>query len=126
MEQPTIFYAIAFALVLMGFDRDQRLAGLGLCRLAHPAQPRPGDGQHGHIRFPMFAVATFCLLGLTVHAALFIIHHGPLHHGRAEAGGQLDVGRPAELADGPDPIETIAASDQNSASRAKVAGLQLT
>ena len=50
MEQPTIFYAIVFALILMGMDvAHQRVAGVGLCRLARPAQHRPGDGQHRHL-----------------------------------------------------------------------------
>jgi hypothetical protein len=28
------------------------------------------------IRFLIFALATVCLVGLTVHAAIFLIHHG--------------------------------------------------
>ena len=42
MEQPTLFYAIALTLALMGFGGGiNYLAGLGLCRLSHRPQPDP-------------------------------------------------------------------------------------
>ena len=28
------------------------------------------------VRFPLFLLSTLCLVGLTVHAAIFLIHHG--------------------------------------------------
>jgi hypothetical protein len=28
------------------------------------------------LRFTIFALATLCLIGLTTHAAIFLIHHG--------------------------------------------------
>jgi len=75
MEQPTIFYAIALALALMGFG-----AGINLwlawayvaVRIAHSIVQATVNVVA--IRLPLFALATFCLLGLTVHAAARIIH----------------------------------------------------
>ena len=46
MEQPTIFYAIVFALVLMGFDSSgQRVPRMGLRRPAHRPQHRSVNGE---------------------------------------------------------------------------------
>ena len=75
MEQPTIFYAIVFALVLMGFDHwiNVYLAwGYVGLRIVHSiVQATVNIVQ---IRFPIFALSTFCLLGLTVHAGARILH----------------------------------------------------
>ena len=111
MEQPTIFYAIALTLALMDFGGGiNYLAGLGLCRLPHRPQPGPVHGQHRRYPLPVFALASLCLLGLTVHAGA--ADPPRLRDLSAEAGGQLDVGRPAELADRPHPFEPIAAVGQ--------------
>lgn len=75
MEQPTVFYAICLTLALMGFG-----GGLNLWlawayvafRVAHSiVQATVNIVQ---IRFPLFGLATLCLLGLTVHAAVRMLH----------------------------------------------------
>ena len=95
MEQPTIFYAIVFALILMGFDGAINVylawGYVGL-RVVHSLIQATVNIVA--IRFPVFTLATLCLIGLTIHAA-----HVP-HPLTGEAGGELDMGRPAELADG--------------------------
>ena len=48
MEQPTLFYAIALTLALLGAGRRHQLHDrLGLCGIAHPPQHRPGDREPG-------------------------------------------------------------------------------
>jgi len=77
LEQPTIFYAIVFALVLMGFDAwiNVWLAwGYVGLRILHSVVQATVNKVS--IRFPIFLLATICLLCLTVHAAIFLIHHG--------------------------------------------------
>ena len=77
MEQPTIFYAIVFALVLMGFDHwiNVYLAwGYVGLRIVHSIVQATVNIVR--IRFSIFLLGTLCLLGLTVHAAIFLIHHG--------------------------------------------------
>ena len=70
--------------------------------------------------FLIFLLATICLIGLTIHAA-------DLPHSiTAETGGELDVGRPAELADRLDPLEPIAAVGQRLRVAREGRGLQLT
>ena len=77
MEQPTIFYAIVFALVLMGFDHPINVylawGYVGL-RIVHSVIQATSNVVR--IRFPIFLLATICLVCLTVHAAIFIWHHG--------------------------------------------------
>ena len=77
MEQPTLFYAIVLALVLMGFDAAINVwlawAYVGL-RVAH-SLVQATYNKVGH-RFALFALSSFCLMALTVHAALFLWHHG--------------------------------------------------
>jgi hypothetical protein len=77
MEQPTIFYAIVFALVLMGFDHPINVylawGYVGL-RIVHSIIQATTNVVR--IRFPIFLLATICLVCLTVHAAIFIWHHG--------------------------------------------------
>ena len=75
MEQPTIFYAIAITLALMGFGGGinywlawgyvgfRILHSLVQCTINVVA-----------IRLTLFGLATFCLLGLTVHAGARILH----------------------------------------------------
>jgi hypothetical protein len=74
MEQPTIFYAILFALILMNFDSwiNVWLAwGYVGFRVAHSiVQATVNVVKY---RFPLFLGATLCLASLTVHAALRLI-----------------------------------------------------
>jgi hypothetical protein len=77
MEQPTIFYAIVIALILMGFDHpinvDLAWAYVGL-RVVHSLiQATVNIVAY---RFLVFTLSTLCLIGLTTHAAIFLIHHG--------------------------------------------------
>ena len=74
MEQPTIFYAIAFALALMDFGGGINLYlawGYVVLRIVHSIVQATVNIVA--IRFPIFALATFCLLGLTVHAGFRIL-----------------------------------------------------
>jgi hypothetical protein len=77
MEQPTIFYAIVFALMLMGFDHPINVylawGYVGL-RIVHSIIQATSNVVR--IRFPIFLLATICLVCLTVHAAIFLWHHG--------------------------------------------------
>ena len=77
MEQPTIFYAIVFALILMGFDHPINVylawGYVGL-RIVHSIVQATVNIVR--IRFGIFLLATLCLVGLTTHAAIFLIHHG--------------------------------------------------
>ena len=74
MEQPTIFYAIVFALVLMGFDHPINVwlawGYVGL-RIVHSIVQATVNVVR--IRFLIFALSTICLVGLTTHAALRLI-----------------------------------------------------
>ena len=75
MEQPTIFYAIALTLALMdmggginywlawGYVGFRIVHSLVQCTVNIVALP-----------FPLFALASLCLLGLTVHAGARILH----------------------------------------------------
>ena len=75
MEQPTIFYAIAFALALMDFGGGINLYlawGYVVLRIVHSIVQATVNIVA--IRFPIFALATFCLLGLTVHASMRLLH----------------------------------------------------
>jgi len=74
MEQPTIFYAIVFALVLMRFDAPINVYlawGYVAFRVLHSIVQATVNIVK--IRFPLFALSTLCLLGLTTHAALRLI-----------------------------------------------------
>ena len=75
MEQPTIFYAIVFALILMGFDDAINVylawGYVGL-RVIHSIVQATVNVVR--MRFLIFALATFCLIGLTTHASLFLLH----------------------------------------------------
>ena len=75
MEQPTIFYAIALALALMdrGGGINYWLAwGYVGFRIAHSLVQ--GTINVVAIRLPLFLLASLCLLGLTVHAGVHILH----------------------------------------------------
>jgi hypothetical protein len=75
MEQPTIFYAIVFALVLMRFDAPINVWlawGYVAFRIVHSlVQSTVNIVRY---RFLLFLGATLCLIGLTTHAALRLLH----------------------------------------------------
>lgn len=75
MEQPTIFYAIALTLALLDFGGGINLYlawGYVGFRILHSLiQATYNRVLH---RFIVFNLASFCLLGLTVHAAMRILH----------------------------------------------------
>lgn len=75
MEQPTIFYAIVFALVLMGFDHQINVWlawGYVAFRIAHSLVQATVNIVA--IRLSLFLLATLCLLSLAIHAALRLWH----------------------------------------------------
>jgi hypothetical protein len=77
LEQPTIFYAITVALILMGFDVAINVylawAYVGF-RIAHSLVQATVNIVF--YRFLLFIGGSLCLIGLTTHAAIFLIHHG--------------------------------------------------
>ena len=75
MEQPTLFYAIAITLALMGFGSgiNYWLAwGYVSFRILHSLIQCTVNVVA--YRLPIFLLASLCLLGLTVHAAVRILH----------------------------------------------------
>src|SRR6185295_9650063 len=75
MEQPTIFYAIALTLALMdmGHGINYWLAwGYVGLRIIHSLIQCTVNVVR--YRLAVFALASFCLLGLTVHAGFRILH----------------------------------------------------
>lgn len=75
LEQPTIFYAIVLVLALMEMNQPINIylawGYVGL-RIVHSlVQCLTNVVKY---RFPVFALASLCLLGLTVHAAARILH----------------------------------------------------
>ena len=77
MEQPTIFYAIVFALILMGFNAPINVYlawGYVGFRILHSLFQATINVVP--VRFLLFLAATLCLIALTIHAAIFLIHHG--------------------------------------------------
>ena len=75
MEQPTIFYAIALTLAMMGMGHGINLwlawGYVGL-RVVHSIVQSTINIVP--IRFAIFFLASFCLLGLTIHAGGRILH----------------------------------------------------
>ncbi|HEY5722414.1 MAG TPA: MAPEG family protein [Allosphingosinicella sp.] len=76
VEQPTIFYAVAIALALMDFGGGINLilawAYVGL-RVAHSlVQATVNIVLY---RFILWILSSLALVGLTVHAAAYILHH---------------------------------------------------
>src|SRR3954464_12299324 len=75
MEQPTLFYAIALTLALMGFGGGINYwlawAYVGLRLLHSLIQATVNVVTY---RFIVFTVASICLLGLAVHAGVRILH----------------------------------------------------
>jgi hypothetical protein len=77
MEQPTIFYAIVFALVLMGFDaRINVYLAWGYVGLRIVHSIFQATINIVPVRFLLFLLSTLCLIALTIHAAIFLLHHG--------------------------------------------------
>jgi hypothetical protein len=77
MEQPTIFYAVALTLALLGFGGGINLYlawAYVACRVVHSLIQATVNVVT--YRFLVFTLGTLCLIGLTVHAAIWIIHHG--------------------------------------------------
>src|SRR5215211_3663321 len=75
MEQPTLFYAIALTLALMDFGSgiNYWLAwGYAGLRMIHSLIQATTNVVR--YRLTVFLLATFCLIGLTVHAGFRILH----------------------------------------------------
>lgn len=75
LEQPTIFYAIVIVLALMGMDQPVNVYlawGYVALRIVHSLIQCTVNIVR--LRFPVFALASLCLLGLTVHAGARILH----------------------------------------------------
>ena len=75
MEQPTIFYAIVLTLAMMGMDQTINVWlawGYVILRMVHSLIQCTSNIVR--FRFPLFALASLCLLGLTVHAGARILH----------------------------------------------------
>jgi len=77
LEQPTIFYAIVVALILMGFDVHVNVY-LARAYVAFRVLHSLVQATVNVViyRFWLFILGSLCLIGLTVHAAVFLIHHG--------------------------------------------------
>lgn len=77
MEQPTLFYAVALTLALMGLGDGINLwlawGYVGL-RIVHSLIQAIVNVVT--YRFIVFSLASFCLIGLAVHAAARLIHDG--------------------------------------------------
>ena len=75
MEQPTIFYAIAITLALMGMGEGMNYwlawGYVGFRVLHSLVQSTVNIVAY---RFTLFALATLCLIALTVHAGLRVLH----------------------------------------------------
>jgi hypothetical protein len=76
MEQPTIFYAVALSLALMDFGGGVNYwlawGYVGL-RIVHSLIQCTVNVVR--YRLTVFILATLCLISLTVHAGLHILHH---------------------------------------------------
>ena len=77
VEQPTVFYAVALALVAMG---DTAIFNLYLAwayvilRVLHSLWQATVNVVN--TRFLLFLLSSLCLVALTLHAALIFIHNG--------------------------------------------------
>ena len=75
VEQPTLFYAIVFALVAMGDDLQLNLwlawGYVGL-RIIHSIYQSTVNV--GRVRGLLFVLSTLCLIGLVLHAAIRFFH----------------------------------------------------
>jgi hypothetical protein len=75
MEQPTLFYAIALTLALMGFGGGINLWlawGYVVFRALHSLVQCTFNVIW--VRLSLFTLASLCLIGLTVHAGFRILH----------------------------------------------------
>ena len=75
VEQPTIFYAIVIVLILMRQEHDINVWlawGYVVLRIVHSIVQATVNKVS--LRLPLFALATLCLVGLTVHAAAGLLH----------------------------------------------------
>ena len=74
-EQPTIFYAITLVLAMMEQNHPINVWlawGYVVFRVLHSIVQSTVNKVK--FRFPLFALSTLCLLGLTVHAGAALIH----------------------------------------------------
>lgn len=77
MEQPTIFYAIVFVLVFLRVDCPINVYlawGYVILRIVHSIVQATVNIVR--LRFAIFALSTLCLIGLTLHAAMWLISRG--------------------------------------------------
>ena len=79
-EHPTLFYAVALSLALMDFGGGINLwlawAYVGF-RIAHSlVQATVNIVLY---RFLLWLLSALCLIGLTVHAGAWLVHHGMFH-----------------------------------------------
>jgi hypothetical protein len=75
MEQPTIFYAVALALALMDLGGGLNLIlawAYVVLRIIHSLVQATVNKIV--VRFSMFMLASLCLVSLTVHAAIRLLH----------------------------------------------------
>ena len=76
MEQPTLFYAICLTLAVMGMGHGLNLylawGYVGLRVLHSLVHATTNVITH---RFILFVLASVCLIALTLHAGLALIHH---------------------------------------------------
>lgn len=75
MEQPTIFYAIIFTLIVMRFDAPINVWlawGYVALRVIHSLVQSTVNVVR--YRLTLFVLSSLCLMSLTVHAALRIFH----------------------------------------------------
>lgn len=76
MEQPTIFYAIALALAMLGGGdglNAQIAWGYVILRVVHSLVQATVNNIM--VRFSVFALSTLCLIALAIHAALTVFVH---------------------------------------------------
>jgi len=82
LEQPTLFYAIAIVLALIGGGEiwiNVWLAwGYVGLRILHSLIQATSNVVRW--RFLVFTLASVCLLGLTVHGGAMLLHHDIAHH----------------------------------------------
>jgi hypothetical protein len=81
MEQPTLFYAICIALALIGGGDIWINVWLAWAYVAFRVLHSLVQAITNVVRwrFILFALASFCLLGLTVHAGAMLLHHHVSH-----------------------------------------------
>jgi hypothetical protein len=81
LEQPTLFYAISIAIALEGGGDVWVNVWLAWAYVAFRVLHSLIQATVNVVRwrFLTFAAASFCLLGLTVHAGAMILHHNLAH-----------------------------------------------